>query len=206
MAEFKLFEDAEAYVSTFEFHEHRERAPHLEQGVHQGRLRLAADFVREAVDRVEDRATRPATVIDLGCGDGGLLSLVSRLPWVTSFGFDFQPSNAQGWAERNVSGMLLSFVDDWPSIPTADVYVMTEVLEHLTEPHLMMRKIAERGAQIVASSPWTEHAGSHDECHAWAWDKEGYKALMWQAGYRVIRHETDGMFQVVHAVPRDGIL
>lgn len=206
MAEYKLFTSKNAEVSTFAFHEHRERAPHLEQGVHQGRLRLAADFVREAVDRVESRITAACEVIDLGCGDGGLLSLISRLPFTKTYGYDFQPSNKQGWNERNVNAILADFVGDFDTIiPTADVYVMTEVLEHLTDPHAMVRNIRARGdrVQLVASSPWTEHAGSHDECHAWAWDEEGYKQLMWQAGFKVVRHETTGMFQVIHAIPKD---
>jgi 2-polyprenyl-3-methyl-5-hydroxy-6-metoxy-1,4-benzoquinol methylase len=202
MAEYRLFTGDVADVSTFKFHEHRERAPHLEQGVHQGRLYKSYDFVREAVDRVEGRQVVPASVVDLGCGDGGLLSLISRLPWVNSWGYDFQPSNARGWEERNVKGYALNFVDDFENVGRADVYVMTEVLEHLTDPHGFVKKIHERGAQLIASSPWTEHAGSHDECHAWAWDQEGYKQLMWQAGFKVVRHETTGMFQVIHAVGR----
>ena len=113
MTEHKLFSGDVADVSTFAFHEHRERAPHLEQQIHQGRLRLAADFVREAVDRVETRIGAPAVVIDLGCGDGGLLSLISRLPWVNSFGYDFQPSNRQGWDERNVNAASMNFVESF---------------------------------------------------------------------------------------------
>lgn len=208
MAEWKLFEGERAHVSTFEFHEHRERAPHLEQGAHQGRLRLASDFVREAVDRVEGRATAPATVIDLGCGDGGLLSLISRLPWVNSFGYDFQPSNVRGWDERNVNALSFDFVEGFDHVPDADVYVMTEVLEHLTDPHEFVKKIRARGdrVQLVASSPFTEHAGSHDACHAWAWDQNGYRALMMQAGFSVVRHETVGMFQVIHAIARTSAL
>lgn len=200
MAEWKLFDDAVAGVSTFEFHEHRERAPHLEQGVHQGRLHKAYDFVREAVDRVEGRTMEPAIVVDLGCGDGGLLSLISRLPWTNSRGYDFQPSNAHGWIERNIKADALNFIERFDEVAEADVYVMTEVLEHLTDPHGFVKKIFERGGQLVASSPFTEHSGSHDECHAWAWDQEGYKQLMWQAGFKVTRHETVGMFQVIHAV------
>lgn len=201
MAEWKLFDGDAAHVSSFEFHEHRERAPHLEQGVHQGRLYKAYDFVREAVDRVEGRTTVPASVIDLGCGDGGLLSLISRLPWVNSWGYDFQPSNEQGWRERNVKGYALNFVDEFENVGQADVYVMTEVLEHLTNPHKMVQQLSERGRiQLVASSPFTEWQFSHDECHAWAWDQDGYVALMQSAGLKVIRHETVGMFQVIHAV------
>jgi 2-polyprenyl-3-methyl-5-hydroxy-6-metoxy-1,4-benzoquinol methylase len=204
MAEYKLFSGVVADVSTFTFHEHRERAPHLEQGVHQGRLRLAADFVREAVDRVETRMQYPADVVDLGCGDGGLLSLLSRLPFTNVLGFDFQPSNKEGWLERNVNAQAMNFVDDFHKVPDADVYVMTEVLEHLTDPHAMVRNIRRHPqTQLVASSPWTEHSTSHDACHAWAWDEEGYKQLMWQAGFKVVRHETTGMFQVIHAVPKD---
>lgn len=204
MTEWKLFTDEEAFVSTEAFHAHRERAPHLEQPVHQGRLALAADFVRDAIDHVQGRTSKPAFVVDLGCGDGGLLSLISRYPFAISKGYDFQPSNADGWTERNVDAEALNFVAQWDNVDDADVYVMTEVLEHLTDPHGMLRKIREKGdqVQVVASSPWTEHAGSHDECHAWAWDQDGYRELFVQSGFNVLRQDTTGMFQVIHVRAR----
>jgi hypothetical protein len=95
--EWKLFDDAIPEVSTFEFHEHRERAAHLEHVIHRDRLLMAAGYVRAAANI----ARGSATVSDLGCGDGGLLSLINNHV-DEAWGYDFTPANAVGWAERGV--------------------------------------------------------------------------------------------------------
>src|SRR5262245_5860002 len=203
VVEHKLFEGDEPFVSTFEFHEHRERAPHLEQSIHQGRLNLARELALIAADWVRKarKLERRVKIVDLGCGDGGLLQLLAENHMdITAFGYDFQPSNVDGWRERQVDASALNFVDNWPLVIDADVYTITECLEHLARPHEMIKRIYDRGAHIVASSPYTEHAGSHDECHAWAWDKEGYAEMLVAAGFEVREHMTTGMFQVVWGI------
>lgn len=205
MPEYKFFDGDEAYVSTFAFHEHRERAPHLEQEVHQARLKIAAEFAVLAFERhqqfgpVNHALTR---LIDLGCGDGGLLSLLKNYAGLVATGYDFAPANVAGWEERGVDAEALNFVKEWPVVPYADVYVMTEVLEHLTDPHQMVRRVKSRGAQLVASSPRYETFASHDECHAWGWDMEGYAAMVTQEGLRIKEHVGTGLFQVLWAVSR----
>lgn len=197
--EWKLFDGAVPHVSTFEFHEHRERAPHLEQQIHRARLEVAYALVQAAHTQVRYAWERKTRVVDLGCGDGGLLSLLKGD--FSCYGYDFQPSNAMGWVERGVNAEQLDFVANWDIVLDADIYVITECLEHLAQPHEMVRRIYDRGAQIVASSPHTEHAGSHDECHAWAWDQAGYAQLITNAGFTIKEHMTAGMFQVIWGAP-----
>jgi hypothetical protein len=207
MTEHKLFTGDIPEVSTAGFHEHRERAPHLEQPAHQQRLRRAAKFVIAATnDLIGRNQYRGVGVSDLGCGDGGLLQLLTPLAGVTAWGYDFQPSNQAGWRERGVTAELLDVFT-----PTGlncravvgNIAVTTEVLEHLADPHGTVRRIREAGALwLVASSPWNEHPGSHDACHAWAWDTDGYAALLTQGGWQIERHETVDQFQVVLAHAR----
>lgn len=194
--EYRLFEEGTIpYQSTAEFHADRERAPHLEQPVHQGRLMLAEDMIRDAVTRMGSEAT----VSDLGCGDGGLLSIVQN--YVTAWGYDFSPANVAGWNERGVSATALDvFGVDRPLAILGSIAVTTEVLEHLADPHGVVRWIATESRYLVASSPWTETAESHDACHVWAWDMAGYRALLEQGGFTVLRHEQVGMFQVIMGV------
>jgi hypothetical protein len=197
VTEHKLFDGDVPHVSTLEFHEHRERAPHLEQPNHRPRLELAAAFVGSAATIHEGRAGSPATLSDLGCGDGGLLSLVRPLR-VEAWGYDFTPANAEGWAERGVKAEVLDvFGDDRDRVRFGDVTTVTEVLEHIADPHGAVRWIGEHSAFIVASSPWNETPKRHDECHAWAWDMAGYRALIEQGGYRILRHERVRQFQVI---------
>lgn len=209
MTEWKLFpaDDEIARVSTFEFHEHRERVPHLEQGVHRPRLEKVAERVVNICYLLEQRRITP-WVSDLGCGDGGLLQLLrERAPHVLSYGYDFQPSNQAGWAERDVAGTYLDVFGGVTErvinaeVMLGDVVVMTEVLEHLSRPHAVLQHIAcaDRVKYVVASSPHTETAESHDECHAWAWDCDGYRDLFTNAGFVVVRQDTVGMFQIIVA-------
>ncbi len=200
MTEHKLFEGETPYVSTAEFHADRERAPHLEQEFHTGRLQLAASFVREAADELGG-----ASVSDLGCGDGGLLSLVQDDPPVLrAWGYDFCPANSQGWAERGVMARLLDVFSTPPDSPDAPeigtIVVLTEVLEHLADPHGVLRALPSQGAaRLVCSSPWNENLRMHSPEHAWAWDLEGYAGLIMDAGWTVLRHEQAGLFQVISA-------
>lgn len=194
MTEHKLFEGNIPYVSTYEFHADRPRAPHLEQDVHKERLYTALSYITY----VESQHPN-LTVSDLGCGDGGLLQLIkSFLPGVEAWGYDFTPSTQQGWEERKITAYPLdAFGKDRARVKFGTLTVCTEVLEHIADPHDTVRWIAQNSPYIVASSPATETAESHDECHAWAWDMYGYRALLEQAGYTIITHERVGMFQVI---------
>ena len=141
------------------------------------------------------------TVSDLGCGDGGLLSLVQRLDGVAAWGYDFQPSNVAGWAERGVTAHQADvFGADRDAVELGDVVVVTEVLEHLADPHGAVRWIGGHARWLVASSPWGETPESHDDCHAWAWDFAGYADVARHGGFELVRHIPVGQFQLVLAV------
>lgn len=198
MTEYRFYDEAMPHVSTLEFHKDRERAPHLEQGAHQPRLYAAADFVRQA----QKMSAMSCTVSDLGCGDGGFLSLIQH-DVHHAWGYDFQPSNETGWLERGVNAYQLDvFNGDWLDVAFGNIVVMTEVLEHLADPHGILRRVhAEQNVRyIVASSPRNETPESHSPEHAWAWDPAGYSALMENTGWGVVSHSIpDWYFQVILA-------
>lgn len=200
--EWALFpENEQPAVSSFAFHEHRERATHLEQPDHLPRLLMAAELVAEAV-QIAKRWTNgsPVTVSDLGCGDGGLLSLLTADKSIDAWGYDFAPNNRAGWAERGVKAEALDvFGDDWESVRFGDITVMTEVLEHVADPRGVLRWVGANSPLLVVSSPWCENLANPDECHAWAWSEDGYRRLITEAGYRVLRREKATWSQLVLA-------
>lgn len=192
----KLFDGEVAEVSTAEFHAGRERARHLEEPGHKARLTHAALLVDVAV-RMAAMKGLPPTVSDLGCGDGGLLSLLAGRGF-TAWGYDFCPANVAGWDERRVTAEFLDvFGADQAKARLGSVTAVTEVLEHLTNPAGALRWIASWSRFVVASSPWDETPEQHDECHAWAFDRDGYADLLTTGGFRILRHYDVGRFQLI---------
>jgi 2-polyprenyl-3-methyl-5-hydroxy-6-metoxy-1,4-benzoquinol methylase len=192
MTEWQLFEPGTVpECTTASWYADRPRGPHLDEGIHQGRLRLASEMATDAANR-----HGCAAIVDLGAGDGGLLSTVKGIP---AWGYDLQSSNVDpARAERGVDvryGDVVAGEVEW-----ADLAICTEMLEHLLDPHAFVRRIAEHSRVLVASSPYTETDESHYAFHVWAWDQDGYRVLLEQAGYRIERHETVDLFQVIQGV------
>ncbi len=193
MTEYRLFpEDTIPEYTTSEWYAGRERAPHLEQPGHRERLLLAIDMVKEAICTLG-----VISVIDLGAGDGGLLSVIQPLG-VPCWGHDLQQTNVDGARERGVDVRLGDAISG--DIEWADLAVITECLEHLIDPHQAVRRIAEHSRVIVASSPDHETDVAHYEFHTWAWDLKGYAALIEQGGFEVVRHEQTHGSQVIMGV------
>ena len=140
--------------STREWHAGRDRAMHLEQPEHQPRLFKARDYVLEVAAKM-----LRCRVSDFGAGDGGLLSLIAGSDKVAEcWGYDFTPANVAGALERGVTVDLADFVAS--PVQFGDVAVLTEVLEHMADPHEFLRRAHGNDVfALVASSPAdeTEH-------------------------------------------------
>lgn len=192
--------DVDPEIFTAEWYTTRDRAAHLEQPIHAARFDAALSLVGRAVAQFG-----AASIVDLGCGDGGLLSRIrANHPDLPAWGYDLQPSNISAAVnERHVDARYL----DWLAGPIewGDLAVTTECLEHLDDPHAAVRHIADHARLIVVSSPASETIDCHDPVHAWVWDADGYRKLVEQAGYDIAEHRiTPGeiAFQVILGVRR----
>jgi hypothetical protein len=192
LTEWRLFpEGSTPPWTTAEWYETREAAPHLDDELHRPRLLTAARYVAQAAMALGVR-----TVVDLGAGDGGLLSLLG--PALRGWGYDLAPANVEASKARGVNVHLADVLTQ--PIRWGEIAVATEILEHLIDPHGFAKTIAEHSDALVCSSPWTETDQVHYEFHTWAWDMDGYRDMLTAAGWRIIHQEPVTGFQVVLAV------
>lgn len=190
--EWRLFAEGEIpEYTTPEWYAGRKHAPHLNEPVHRDRLQASATFVAQAAFQAGLH-----TLVDLGCGDGGLLTLLG--PKITSWGYDLSRENVEAAKLRRVDvryGDALGSEVEW-----GEIAVATEMLEHLVDPHGFLRRISANSRALVCSSPWDEKPGQAYEFHTWAWDVLGYRQMIEANGWKVLRQRQVHRFQVVLAV------
>ena len=192
MAEYRLHDpDTIPECTTPQWYAGREHAPHLEQPSHRARILAAAEAVTKAT-----RILGVSSVVDLGAGDGGLLSLLG--PDITGWGYDLQPTNVEAARHRNVDVKLVDIVTE--QITWGDIAVITEVLEHLSDPHGLVAKAAQHSRALVCSAPCEETPESHYEHHIWAWDEIGFAKMITDGGWRIVNHRIVGATQIVLAI------
>ncbi len=105
------------------------------------------------------REARPATILDLGCGDGSLLQAIAReLPGAVLSGVDLSDAQIEAnrermpgiqWCAGNVEDSKFQFPD------AINAIVCSEVIEHLGDPANFLRAIGQHapaGALLVLST------------------------------------------------------
>jgi hypothetical protein len=169
-------------------------------GAHVARLKAAERHARIAA-LAAGLDNDAAPVCDLGAGDGALLSLLPKSLREKSWGYDTIMADVAH--ARRVRGVEVHFRNvrlglDEDGLALAPVVVLTEVLEHMADPHGFLAKLYARPEvrYVVASSPWNEDTEEHEWNHAWAWDVDGYQEMFWGAHFRPIETEIVEWSQV----------
>ena len=94
-------------------------------------------------------------VLDLACGDGKLLHDLARDKNVTGYGMEINPQNIQACIERgvnvlehNIDAGLGNFTDQ-----SFDTVVMTQALQALQFPHLVLDEMLRVGREGIVTFP-----------------------------------------------------
>lgn len=129
-------------------------------------------------------------MLDLGCGDGELLWRVMMhqdIPWmVNARGITAGREDVARARIRGVDVVKGDFVAGADEYEVAPLVVMSEVLEHLMDPHGFLKQLHSRPIKfLVASTPSAETGDWHYEHHAWSWDLPGFAKMMTDAGWHI---------------------
>lgn len=189
MAEHRLFDPASPpeWLDP-EWWRDSENCDHLAHpaGVHNARLKAVADLAAWTYS-----AHNLDWITDVGAGDGAVLSLLPEWAQRHATGFEIVTDSVRVAREvRRVDVRQANVsTDDIPWGAPSNVVVCTEVLEHQADPHGFVRDVLGRNADwLIASSPHSETPEQHEWNHAWAWDRDGYRALIEGGCFEVIRH------------------
>lgn len=118
---------------------------------------------------LEGTATEAVAGADLSCGNGSILGSI-QVP-VKYYG-DY----AAGWT---YTGPIEKTIHE---IPHVDIFVLSETLEHLDDPDLVLRGIREKSDQLLLSTPvgcWNDD----NREHLWAWSRDDVADMLRSAGW-----------------------
>lgn len=200
MTEWRLFPDGTVPAfTTLEFFRNHAWVPPWGQAGHAERTGMVGALIRSLVGGEMPNVDPPASWTDLGCGDGSLLLSLRDLP-VVARGYDAGRQNViQAQVEGlDVRGADILRVDEFDE---AGLVSACDVVEHLVDPHGWLAAVPSR--LLAISSPSAETDEWHYVHHAWAWDVDGYRALVEGAGWTVLlQAETDAPATVHGGVVR----
>ena len=160
---------------------------------------------------IDSSGIRSPKIIDLGCGNGALLSvLTERTSPDCLFGIDGSPSGIDQ-ARPMLPGIDLRVADlcqpvpDHPATGKCDFVVSTEVIEHLFDPLSFARScfsFLRPGGKAIISTPYHGYLKNlalavtgkmdfhfHPQClggHIKFWSRKTLSLLLHEAGFRVV--------------------
>ena len=137
--------------------------------------------VEETTRMALEMMPRGGTVADLSCGDATIArSLAERCGAHCILGDFAAGYEYQGRIEDTVQCIAPGAVNLW---------ILSETLEHLDDPELVLREIRRRAAQLLLSTPIGEMTAGNRE-HLWGWDCEDVRRMLEATGWNPVRHEV----------------
>lgn len=113
------------------------------------------------------------SVADLSCGDATVARYVEAARTVLG---DIAPG-------YHHTGPIEQTIDE---IDPVDLFICCETIEHLDDPHLILKKIRAKTRYLVLSTPIDAWDDANIE-HYWAWDRDEVEWMLYMAGFTTLK-------------------
>lgn len=154
---------------------------------------------------------RPRTLVEIGCGDGALLSELSGLAAVVD-GFELSPTAIELARKRGIPGARRLEAYDGARVPAGDgaydLAVLSHVLEHVPEPAPLLAEAARVASHVLVEVPLeanrsaaraAKRAEAERIGHLHAFDRAQVHALLAQTGLTPLADLSDPLPYAHHA-------
>ena len=100
-----------------------------------------------------------ARVLDLGCGDGALLDLLTRQKGCTGYGIEIDDANVLACVQRGINVLQLNLHQGLKAFQdqSFDVVLQIDTLQHLRNAETMLRETARVGRVGIVAFPNFAH-------------------------------------------------
>ena len=108
---------------------------------------------------IADNVTPGARVLDVGCGDGGLMAALRDSRQVRARGIELDPANVSAAVTRGLSviqGDADTDLVDYPS-DSVDYAILSQTLQTARAPHKVLEELLRIGRQAFVSFPNFAH-------------------------------------------------
>jgi SAM-dependent methyltransferase len=187
------------------FYDQYYSSTHAEGELFAGWRRLGAEHKAANVLDLAAR-TRAASdrVIEIGCGDGAIISAL-RTPWArTEFlGVDISRVAIELAREKGIPGADFQTFDG-DTLPTADrfydIAILSHVLEHAPDPEALLREAGRVSDMVIVEVPLEANlmarlpaarAEAKEIGHIFSFDQSGLDSLVGRAGLRLLAKQID---------------
>ena len=116
------------------------------------------------------------SVADLSCGDG---AIIDALDVPIKYKGDYAP-------KYEIHGAI---EDTLLQIPRVDLLILSETLEHLDDPDLVLRMSRTKARYMVLTTPNGEDNDGNPQ-HYWGWDDKDIRAMLIGAGWNPVIYQS----------------
>lgn len=132
-------------------------------------------------------------ILDIGCGDGVLLWLVSRKSSAKLYGVDLNQKSLNYAAAKINAKLIKAQAEKLPFKNNYfDTVIATEIIEHLDRPEKLLleaRRVLKRGGRIIITTPVKPKNGLTDKLHVREFSAAELKQLC-QRYFPVVKIKT----------------